>query len=212
MQLPQTYVKNGLVLWLDGINKGSTADTWTDLISGHQYVANNGVIFGNSYVELDGSKSQFLSNSTFASPNATDGTIEIVLSDFTQGTNQVVYMPRYDYDSGDTVGGIAFGLYGSSYAIWSASRGTNMVAVQNGFSVISINLLNAIKDGNIANTGNTNNWSNATEYSYIGRRSGGTYFTGKIHAIRIYNRRLSVNEMTRNQKIDNKRFNLGLSI
>jgi hypothetical protein len=55
-------------------------------------------------------------------------------------------------------------------------------------------------------------FSGADDYIYLGKRSAGNYFKGIIHSIRIHNRILSEEEILYNQRIDNKRFNLGLDI
>ena len=56
----------------------------------------------------------------------------------------------------------------------------------------------------------------ATNVIRIGKGTSGgassNYFTGNLYSIRVYNRKLTQEEMLKNQQVDNKRFNLLLSL
>lgn len=78
-EAPAEYVQDGLVLWLDGINKGNTPDVWTDLISGYEYNAINGVEFNSDNVKLNGIN-QYFQNTSFNCPSLKSATIEVVCS------------------------------------------------------------------------------------------------------------------------------------
>lgn len=43
--VPNEYIADGLVLWLDGIDKGDVPNCWIDKIAGHIFTASNGVTF-----------------------------------------------------------------------------------------------------------------------------------------------------------------------
>lgn len=210
MQKPEeSYVMNGLSLWLDAIDKGNVNGAWVDKISAHEFTAYNGVTFGNDYVELDASQQQYLSNSDYTAPLSADGTIEIVAT-FTTTGRMLIFTPK----TGNGV--IAFGTYSESSAIWSIFVNQPVLdySGESNFSTISVTNGIALRNGvqcGFSSSGNS--WSStSTDTNFIGKRVSGNYFNGKIHAIRIYNRHLTTSEMIQNQRIDNKRFNLGLSI
>ena len=198
------YIADGLILWLDGIKKGSTSGTWTDAAFEHQFVATENVSFGGDYIQLNGNTNCYLSNTSFIPPSSGNGTIEVVLSDFVMGT-ALVYMPNESR--------IAFGTYLTKGIIWAAD-GTRPVVLANNFRVASITSESAIVDGQSAqfDASDARYWGGATSTNLIGKRSSGNPFSGKIHCIRIYDRHLSTDEMLYNQRVDNERFNLGLSV
>ena len=211
---PETYITDGLVLWMDGIDKGGTAGAWTDVAAGHVFTSVNGFTDGSNYVGLDAASSQYLYNSTFTAPSRFDGTVEAVITDFARGN--MFFFPK-------TAGQIAFSTSGSTdKIIWSTggdmrpvpydstSKMFSITSDENNDTIAVVNgVHNEIKYDNAYWSGPDNT------YNYIGRRNYSTnynYVTAKIHAIRIYNRRLTPDEMLHNQRIDNKRFNLGLTI
>lgn len=58
-------------------------------------------------------------------------------------------------------------------------------------------------------------WNAAGGYVRIGgRASGGSAYpyVGTVHSIRLYNRKLTEEEMLFNHQVDNERFNLGLEL
>lgn len=202
------YIMDGLVLWLDAIDKGNITGAWVDRAAGHIFAASGNVAFGTNYIQLDGS-SWLSSSETFNLPSPENGTIEVALSDFLANNNMLIYMPP------DNTGKIAFGLLSGKGVIWSASAGYMApVALTSGFKTASVtkDLFVADGDAGTFDISDTRYWSGISNTSYIGGRASGSYFTGKVHAIRIYNRHLTPAEMLQNQRLDNKRYNLGLTI
>lgn len=200
----EDYIRNGLVLWLDAIDKGNIAGAWIDKVGGHSFVGQNNPTFGDNYIMTSQSDGSYLTNDSFPIYGSNESTIEVAISDHTDST-QLIFMPK------STVGGIAFGLYNNTGIIWS-SEYRNSIVMATGVKTASIRYNLAIVNGLSATLSGGNVWSGGNNINYVGRRSSGNAYTGKIHAIRLYNRRLSENEMLHNQKLDNKRFNLGLSI
>ena len=198
----ETYIKDGLVLWMDGIKKGNTAGAWVDQANGHIFTVVNDVIFGNSYVQT--SATAYLTNTTFASPMVSVGTIEIVISDYVGSENPIVFMPNNS--------GIAFGIYDNKIIWSSGGTGAAYIFAPINSKIYSIHANRAFVDGIYTECGGGNSWVRNDSNNYIGRRSSGNQFSGKIHAIRLYNRQLTDDEILHNQRIDNKRFNLGLTI
>lgn len=207
-QPQQTYVKNGLVLWLDGIDKGSVTGSWVDKVFGYEFVGTNNPTFGTDYVETSLSDDTYLTNSTVNAVSTDDGTIEVVISGRINTTAaELIYMP--------SATGIAFGFRSADGAvIWAAGNKTQKrIPADASNKCYSINKDCAVVDGaGVVGTGD-HNWAGMRQgTNYIGRRYSGDGYTGRIYAIRIYNRRLTESEMLHNQRIDNQRFNLGLSI
>lgn len=205
------YVTDGLILWLDGIDKGNTSGAWTDKVNGDVFTAYNGVTFGTDYVQLDKSQSQYLDNSSFTSvPSTSDGTIEIVISEYSENATQIVFLPT-------SSGKLAFGIYssGQDRIIWSSGGNkltVNITEKSNAEKTFSISDDRQFINGTQGTTNSNNAWSSLGSVNYIGRRQSGNYFNGKIHSIRIYNRKLTEAEVLQNQRYDNARFNLGLTI
>lgn len=202
-----SYIKDGLVLWMDGAEKGNTAGAWVDRANGHVFTSVNGFTNGADYVGLDKTLNQYLRCSTFEGPSSTDGTIEIVITDYTP--QSIIFMPiRSDK--------MAFGIStNGATAICTTSR-LKTVSIHSGAKVFSVcNNVRAVVDGTPTIFGSNDAWAYFdTTYAYIGRRNTSSNYqaTAKIHAIRIYNRHLSEAEILHNQRIDNIRYKLGLSI
>lgn len=207
-QPQQTYVKNGLVLWLDGIDKGNIPGSWVDKVGGVEFVGVNGPVFGANYVELSYLAGSYLSNATFTSPNSSGGTIEVVISDFSVSTNTIVFLSK---DNGT----LGFGFYNSK-VIWTSGTSVqqSLVILPASPKIISINVDRAYSDAIQCEFSTSKDfWTGADpNNNLIGKRVNGNQFSGKIYCIRLYNRRLTAAEILRNQRIDNKRFNLGLNI
>lgn len=200
----EDYIRDGLVLWLDAIDRGGVTGSWVDIIGGHIFQGVNNPTFGPDYVATSQSDGGYLINETFPVYSSDEATIEVAISDHTDST-QIIFMPK------SSAGGIAFGLYNNTGIIWCSDH-RNSIAMATGVKTASIRYSLAIVNGQSATLSDGNVWSGGSSYNHIGRRSSGNTYTGKIHAIRIYNRRLSESEMLHNQKLDNKRFNLGLNI
>lgn len=199
------YITDGLVLWMDGIKKGNVTGAWVDQIAGHVFQGVNNPGFGSDYIATDAAGNSYLANTSLPPYRSENATIEIALSDHDNST-QLVFMPQ----TGS--GGVAFGLYAGSKIIWASDTRRSMVNASD-VKTASVNIRNAMVNGIAAATAGSDLWvGGSSGTSYIGRRASGNPYTGKIHAIRIYNRILTPEEMLFNQRNDNKRFNLGLAI
>ena len=193
------YVQDGLVLHLDGINRGTeNTSQWIDLI-GNKTFALTDCVIGTNYVQFNGSSS-FGSYST--NVYHFDGTIEVVVD----GTGWAYV----EYG--------ASGLMANKTAtqfVFRQHSSKGRVAVAGGLCN-SANASCAVIDGvdKSSSITSADYPGNNTQVTSVGKRFRATpaYFTGKIHAVRVYSRALSVAEMLQNQKVDNIRFNLGLNI
>lgn len=217
-ETPTEYVTDGLVLWLDGINKGNDNTKWTDLVSG---IVFNGVAvasdcFGPDYVQIGSNANTVYQNADFVGPSVDNGTIEVVYESDDINTGQIILLsPRNE--------NFAFAFYGGDIVWVSAVEGSTISRprVSNApvFGSVSISANSKFINGVSANTGNNDIvWYNAYQayeglMTSIGRRltnQGFRYnqFKGKIYCIRIYNRQLTQAEVLANYAVDQSRFSL----
>ena len=214
------YVQNGLVCHFDGIDKGTGSD-WTDLVGGIQTTyhgdATKGYPTANSYYFGSGNNSCYLQSDNISFSTSDDITVEVCYKEDSSMTRCFVF---------------GFGGQGNSkqplfykddsYITWS--QGKQMYSISNtGYNdslthTISLNGDSAYNNGiQMSIVSGTDFWDAQTENRIrIGSaQAGGAGYNpivGHIHSIRIYNRKLTQTEQLQNQRVDNKRFNLGLSI
>lgn len=206
------YVTDGLVLLLDGINKGRTVGAWTDLVGGHVFEERvpGTVVFGTDYVEFTSDIQSYLRNSTFETPSINDGTIEVVC-DAETNKNACIYYPSKSEK-------ICLARYlqnGNipSY-IWLRGAGTQPIVYGN-YGAISISADVKMVNGISASTGPSNNIGDTQDdVNLVGTRPTSSLtinswkFVGKVYCIRIYNRHLTQAEALANYAIDQSRFSL----
>lgn len=201
------YVTDGLVFRLDGIDKGTTdTSKWVDLVGGVVFT-NDGAVRGDTYWQFDNNNTSYaLKNTDNLSYPSETCTIEAVF-DSTK-TSGLIFVPKESNM-------IALGCLNTLIIrnTQPPARTGWLVSVFTGKHAISVNSSVGMQDFATLQSGSANYWSSGN-YNGIGARSvNNAYsFNGKIYAIRIYNRLLTANEMLQNQRYDNERFNLGLTI
>ena len=215
-----TYVENGLVFHLDGINKGTNEGKWTDLAGGVQWTNYNATPLANGWEFSNGA--YMLDDGTLPAYNFYDVTYEMCINSNTSNKNYFIFVgtdasicasfiQKYYSHSWFTIKGLTE----------KPNRGTLVSNLINGTGNFIISI-SGETDGSGVWNGSIQSFDNlaysASGTAVIGKRipttsSGEEFpFTGTIHSIRIYNRILSTNEMLQNQKIDNIRFEMGLNI
>ena len=212
------YITDGLVLHLDGIEKGSIPDAWTDLINGIVFTKRaGGVTFNSDNVQFGSSTNNCLQNTTtynFGTSNAI--TIELCYRDIpTTGTNCAFFA------YGTTSNSVCFQFRDGNRVMYSVG---NAAAPSNGnwtaetTGTYSVSTALAMQNG--VNMGFSTKRDYISRY-FVGSIIGGSgrgstnvfdTLKGKIHSLRIYNRHLSEEEVLHNQAIDNTRFHLGLEL
>lgn len=196
------YVTDGLVFWLDGINKGATDGTWVDLIGGNVF-ANNGAISFDTYFyfsnngHMDGTRmecsDQYTVEACFAPDSSFSGMVFQTMQT-SKGKAMYLYLDQ--------------GLFLDMHFVYNLNKNV-------GNNTVSLNINLGIQNGQTISRGTTKDyWGNTNDFNigYNSSRGGRFFFTGKIHAIRIYSKLLTQAEMLNNQRVDNTRFNLGLTI
>lgn len=204
------YVQDGLVLHLDGKNKGETSGRWESLVGTSYYTLNTHSTVETNAVVMDGAGT--INGTNITAVNFEAGTIEACFETIDGSTGILIFasstglglIPRPQaYTFGVAVGNSAKSQwpYGSDIPTLSTVSASKDRLKVNGVTITGTKVNN--------NFGNSN-----TQHS-IGGRNAGTnryYMKVRIFSIRKYNRLLTEEEMLKNQRVDNKRFNLGLTI
>lgn len=212
---------SGLVFWLDGIDKGPNSGNWTDLIGGHVFSVpsgsttptsiDNGWAFDSSSNSGANGTQVFKCTDTLNMKMTNNYTIEITFKCNKANTWCIFNQPAAN--------DICFGVSanGIKYIIQNGNPSVNYLRTNaaEGIITISLNLTRCYANGTNVSSNTTGKFSLTGGGVLIGAYkigSGNWPFYGDIYSIRIYNRALSAAEMVYNQRIDNKRFNLGLEI
>ena len=205
---PAGYIQDGLVFRLDGIDKGATDGTWVDLVDGVVFTNYSATSLDDGWA-FDGSTTYLTSSASnnFLGQNE-DFTVEVCIVPARIVGKEPVFVFSQSVNNG-----VLFFISGSAVTFLQKRNTYPITRVAGSPLCVSLNLtLGMINGVNKSKNSGTDFWENNAPY--IGRRVGGNggYFQGKIHAIRIYNKRLTEAEMLNNQRLDNTRFNLGLTI
>lgn len=210
------YITDGLIFWLDGINQGSGAATWTDLVGGKVFEL-QGCTKGSNGVTFDGSTSFARTLGPISSDFATE-TLEIAFTNALTSSNFCLVCPvLVTVDGATKVGSGFITNSGGNYAIirmdGKSTKVRFLTGVLSGENTISISDERCIRNGSAKTKVSDDYFSgNKTEYSYIGARTiSGTLskrFNGIMHSVRIYNRLLTEEEMLANQDVDKSRFGI----
>ena len=208
-----------LVFMLDGILQGSNSNAWTDLVNGVVFANHGATKLANGW-QFDGTN--YLSSENMQSHEPQTCTIEVCFESgltrqgyhiFTDGS-RMVFNYTSNYQNTDLWIVRGFQLSGADYGGITMGTGGD-----NGYGkrIVSIKgneggLVNGVHKNAIAiNYG-------AGAKAMVGGMWGATSnalglpFTGKVYAIRIYNTILTDAEILANHRIDNQRFELGLTI
>lgn len=205
------YIQDGLIFWLDGINKGDDPLCWTDLKQGVTFDYVNGVTplsnrvnfaQGHAVCYADDSYLSF-----FNTLNAIDCTFEICLNN---SANLTSYISFYV----GIVSRLTFGFLYNNLLYGTNMSDRDYQAINNkGHLSFSINTSDAksYENGALMTKVPGTFWSvyEGNKISIGSRGSNANYiFYGDIFSIRIYNRLLSEAEAMNNYNVDKKRFNL----
>ena len=215
---PEGYVKDGLVLWMDGLNRGGVAGEWHDLIDPENICTLTG-----NYTELDNGVSLPGDSSTYGTfaktvyVSYTQGTIECALTLTaveTTGRPLIAMGNRAmggsfasAYSDGNNPA-MRWWNYGDNWNYWVFPHVNSNESLKYTASASSEN---GVCNGTNGELNTVSSWS-PYAYPRLGSRGSGNPFKGTFYAIRLYNRHLTQAEMLHNQRIDNKRYNLGLTI
>lgn len=226
-QVPTGYITDGLVFFLDG-KQLATSASWTDIVGKKQFALtdcekiSNGILFNGSSVGIHpGPVSADWANETieviFTAPDGMNSapTVDI--------RARAVFCQPYINEASNVGISCRFGNYGSTVRLAIALDGVKRdVRGYDGIggSTPYLHCLSITNDGYVLNRnvmihvyggGSTSYSKNTTGNTVLGA-SATTSIAGKlvgtIHAVRIYNRKLTEAEMKANQARDLSYYNL----
>ena len=196
-----SYIQDGLVFWLDG-SQEIVSNSWTDIIGGIVFTA-DGFTKGTYGYSIVGNGAKTTSDLSFPYDTST---LEIVcVSHPRDSGKQVFYCGKQNMISFQFYQGtvITQTPRGEKYPYTTDSKMHSFSNSKNGFYIDS---------SPITSTGTDGISLNGTGTSIGAKYRGTEVYRLEIACIRIYNRVLSQSEVLFNVKIDNERFNLGLTI
>lgn len=195
------YISDGLIFRLDGIDKGNDSENWTDLINGLKFPYTN-CSAGNNHVEFTGVGSTQATSSINMDQNVC--TVEVACDK--PGTNTTVLYPS-------ARGYIMAAFTESTIKLCYGSNSAPRYNVNFANKLFSANADIGMADTALADVVSNDSWGAQIDGKIkIGGRNTNYFYTGKIYAIRVYNRKLSELEMRQNQRLDNERFELGITL
>ena len=207
-----SYIQDGLIFQLDGINKGSNQGYWTDLKGGCTFTipsADAVEVFDNCFKFYESAKMPLASGTLAAS--GVGKTIEVVAQRINyHSSGESVFSTATVSTSGNILVFIGVGSSAQTLFLqrtktlkcnfgWTTSVDNEKATVIGRFSY---NTDVACFNGAEAEFGTSDYWTSSS----IGVSCGKGTFYGKVFAIRIYDRHLTLAEMQFNQDIDLKRF------
>lgn len=206
-----SYIQDGLVFQLDGINKGATDGTWVCLKTGRIFTANNDTYIQSAddgFTFIDGSNDFNAMTCSSALVGTTTWTMEAACSPTAWNTSAARALFT---SSGRGCGLSLIGVFhwsSGSNKSWS----NDILSTQKTKVTMSMNADMGLVNGEQLTTIGGGDQMTTSGFQVGSCQNKGYNFVGTIHSIRMYNRSLTLEERLHNQRIDNIRFNLGLTI
>ena len=213
------YITDGLVMFLDGLNRGGVSGEWHDLIDDTVVVTLTNATEGRDGVTFTNGSSatSYGTFSKYVSVSYTVGTIESVTElNAIEVTGRTIMSMQTNGTMGGTVAstgtdGYPVARYYVSNATVNAYKFTNNAPTTK--LIISCNDDRGYCNGQAGTKYNTGAvFSGGSGYWLARKANNNNPFNGVIHAIRLYNRKLTAEEILHNQRIDNARYHMGLTI
>ena len=213
----EDYIQDGLIFFLDGLDRGGITGQWRDKVGGKVFEL-VGVTEYPSYVQF-GSGAYGVYDG-YISTDVNGETGEFVITGLsTSGTGQGIFIqPLVD-------GAVGYSVYHRQGNWWFEINNDQHVpyrvtATDTPKTISTQGWTNPLGYENgvrINRNGQQNYWGgNQTGKTYLGARvtTGSPYqwYYGGIYAVRIYSRKLTADEVLHNQRLDNIRYGLGLDI
>jgi len=228
-------VTNGLVLCLDAADKKSypgTGSTWLDRSgNSNHFELFNSPLYSDNYINFNGVNQYAKSYSTLNLSSFNSVTVEIILKTNTLGPNSGM---AFEHSSDWNTQAMGFGLVPNSvgntnYAAnshhtnqisglrfdYDGIMGSDIVCHTNIWSRVADNtgrlaFINAIQRNPISSTTVTSSYANfRNDFLYISSRAGTSVFANhRVYSIRIYGRKLNVQEIQQNFNATRGRFGI----
>lgn len=229
-----SYVTDGLIHRWDGIQNtanghDSSVTTWKDLIGSYDLAfkdtGGTALVWNTDSLSFNGSSYAYVWAASGQSETANDKTIEIVCKPSTQGSSAATITQTFSPGSAnaDAIGKVSIfsdktvsakGQSGNTYATGLSSYTAINSIVATFTSTPAVNKV-YVNNTELSLSTSTHSMKNTYNRMVVGASKQGDgdtgtgyWFTGKIYAIRIYNRNLTAEEIAQNYAVDVQRFNL----
>ena len=193
----EDYVRDGLILFLDGLNQGNEAGKWIDTIGGKEFTLANATQNANHI--------SFANGNARCPDSLAYQTIEIVCNITAATGYMTLWTANGDkhcniFKNNNNLG------FGGNSSDPSISLAINVIRQ---YSALFGTAYTDIKVNNITQTtGNATAWSSTPSGMNIGYYNGNYNLTADVYAIRLYNRQLTDAERLQNYQYDVQRFGL----
>lgn len=225
----QSYVTSGLIHRYDAIQNtsnghDSSSGVWEDLIGEYDLTitSTSAVTWGNDYLQFDGTSSSSAKSDADDVETPSSKTVEFVLSTTSADTETLGQM-FYDQNAVNESYGKVTIYSDNSVGVQGKTANTYETGVNSISGIHSIvgvyandgTTSAAYVNGELVSLSNSksHSMSGSKNKMIVGGSAGATeqlgyLYTGKLHAIRIYNRNLTAEEIAQNYEIDVARFGL----
>lgn len=199
------YIKDGLSLWLAG--EDATDSEWVDRVHGYTYTLSDFVAIGNGISAIGNSAIGILTGGISITPAT--GTLEVVVNDTNSSKSSctVFFLGRdriglgfYDNATYCTSGNTNYPYYEPLRDV----TGIKTVAINDAICMCNLSQIQPLGSGKVTSTASANSLIGSPISRYIGQR----FFYGTIYQIRVYNRKLTSEEIVHNQNIDIDKYNI----
>lgn len=193
----EDYVRDGLILFLDGLNQGNEAGKWIDTVGSKEFTLTNATQNANHI--------SFANGNARCPDNLAYQTLEIVCNMTASSSYMTLWTANADdhcniYKNYNNLG---FGGDSSDPSIPLTINSLRQ------YSALFDTAYTDIKVNNVTQTtGTAVAWRYAPTGMNIGYYDGGYNLTANVYAIRLYNRQLTDAERTQNYQYDVQRFGL----
>ena len=218
----QKYIQDGLIFELDGTDKQATSQyVWVDKVGGKGFRNDGGVIEISNGFTFNGTRTSILScDTTLHMQYPTTSTIELVI--YPRMVNQwsPIFSPEHWYND-NQYAIVAYHAQNNKpypaikYSTMSTNYNNQSYKISNNklFTCSLFNNRPIYENKQLITTYNMSDVGTASnkDYMYVGGRKDGstiTTFKGDIHAIRVYDRILTEEEIFYNQSIDIIKYNI----
>ena len=201
------YIQDGLVLWLDGLDRGGVAGQWIDKISGNICTLSGAYTEQNDSIYFSGGLGEF---DSYVDVLKDSGTVEAVVRRIAADSSSKPILTMHDDRLGasiyrhqsDEISRMRYYCHSGSLSSWLFPISTANYTISGSSDI-------GIANGIEGQLNTDTSW--VSKGKLLAARGTGTAFIGEICSVRVYNRKLSKKEILHNQKIDNKLYNLGIT-
>ena len=198
-----SYIQDGLVFQLDGINKGSNQGYWTDLKGGVTFtIPTSGYLTEETNgFTWTGKVNMPVYSGTI--PSGESCTMEVAMI---KTGNEIIW-GAFASAANNTLGTVVIARFRDNFFVINRKNAILASNIPvNQFTTVSMNAIYACVNKVEKTLSSETDYISATAAGVGSVYGGYQGMLGTIYAIRIYNRQLTVAEMQFNQNIDLKRF------